>query len=254
MCSIDDLVDHVAGCRVNDEQDSSSDDYVVWKKDVIKKTAREAISAVYGLRPDLFAEKREVTLTQDSCLHSFCEDCCRITDVIIVDGKSCNEIEEHKDENDDRSLDFLDCYFTDNCDLPNADKECHDPDSYDPGSWKSLPSTPCTVRFDNATPSDRDVQATVMCVPSSVIDADTDKVLPCIVCGELFQPIIDNILFRLYSIDHKDGNALEIADRHWRAFTTTMTTKFDVDFSLHENNYHLTKRKVSDHVFWHGGG
>lgn len=236
-CTRTGIVNHILGNRVNDELESG--DFLVWNRDTVTKVVNEALAYVYGLRPDLFAEPKEVTLTRDSCVHTLCKSCARIVDVITVDGLTCNKVEEHKDENDDRSLDFLGCYY-DDCKPPNAYWECH-PTGYDPGDWQAVEGSPCTIRFKNPTPTDRDVKATVSCVPANVLTRET---LPAAVCTELFTAIVDNALFRLYAIDHKDGSNPELADRHWRAFTAYMEVKFNVDFSLQENNMLLTKRRV----------
>ncbi|OQX10501.1 MAG: hypothetical protein BWK73_20145 [Thiothrix lacustris] len=236
MCTQSDIIDHILGERVNDELEAG--DYLVWSRPVVAKVLRECLSAIYGFRPDLFAETRTVTLQRSSCLQSLCKDCAKIINIISVDGNSCNKIEEHKDENDDKSLDWMSCYFKD-CNPPNKYWECNA--GYDPGDWQPVDGSPCTVRFKNPTPSDRDVTATVACVPPDALTRDT---LPAAICDEMFTAVVDHALFRLYSIDHKDGNNLELADKHWRAYTTFMATKFDVDFALLENNMVLTKRRI----------
>lgn len=238
MCNIDSFVDHIIGERLNDEL--NGDDYLVWQRPVVYKAVKEAVAAVYSLRPDLFAKTVTVTLSKGRCVHSLCHAFCRILDVITVDGCDCVRVEQHEDENDDKSLDFLSCYLPD-CATIDADKQCA-PDCYVAGDWEVIDSSPCTLRFKNPTPSDRQVSAEIMAVP---IDALTND-LPCNLCTDVFQPIVDNTLFRLYSIDHKDGTALDIAKLHWQAYTSAMAAKFDVDYSLLENNYLLTRRRVDD--------
>jgi len=240
MCSLGDLVAHIEGCRINDELGKSGD-WKVWKREVIQKAVREAMASVYALRPELFAVQKTVTLKPCECVQCFCDDCCRIVGVISVNGNTCNEIEEKADEDEVFSLDFLDCYYTD-CGLPNCYGANNNPDGsdYDPGSWDQVESSPCCIRFENPPPV-AGIQAVVSCVPNDVLSGED---LPCAVCGELFQAIVDNALFRLYAIDHKDGNNLQIARMHWEAYQTTMVTKFAVDYSLFENNFLLTRRRV----------
>lgn len=98
---------HIAGCRINDEFSTHKGDWKVWKEDVIRKVLREALSSIFALRPDLFAINKEVTLKECACVQCFCEDCCRVVGVISVDGQSCNIIEDKDDEQDNFSLDFL---------------------------------------------------------------------------------------------------------------------------------------------------
>ena len=236
MCTKQDIITHILGERVNDEKEAG--DYLVWSQAVVAKVLRECLAALYGFRPDMFAETKTVTLQRNSCLQSFCTDCATIINVISVDGNSCNKIEEHKDENDDKTLDYLNCYFKD-CKPPNKYRECHT--TYDPGDWAAVEASPCTLRFKHPTPDDRDVTAVIACVPPDALTKDT---LPAAICAEMFSALIDHALFRLYSIDHKDGNNLELADKHWRAYTTFMATKFDVDFDRQENNMLLTKRRI----------
>ncbi len=240
MCTLDDFVSHIEGCRINDEQNKSGD-WKVWKREIIGKAVKEAISAVYSMRPELFAEQKEVTLKECECVQCFCEDCCRIVGVISVGGNTCNKIEEKDDGDDEFSLDFLNCYYVD-CGTPNCTTgDQPDTGEYDPGTWDQVESSPCCIRFENPPPM-AGIKAIIACVPTSVLSGEGE--LPCSVCGELFQAIVDNTLFRLYAIDHKDGNNLAIARLHWEAFQTTMVTKFAVDYSLFENNYLLTRRRV----------
>ncbi len=243
MCTYADLVDHIAGCRINDEFSEKKGDWKVWKRDVIQKAVKEAVSSVFALRPDLFAVDKEVTLEKGKCVQCFCDDCCRIIGVISVNGDTCNVVEEKEDEDDEFSLAFLDCYYKD-CPAPNCYGDDNKPDGsgYDPGWWDQVETSPCCIRFENPPPR-AGIKAVVSCVPNDVL---TGENLPCVVCTELFQAIIDNALFRLYAIDHKDGNNLRIAEAHWQAYTTTMVTKFAVDYSLFENNYLLTRRRIDE--------
>lgn len=233
MCTYADLVNHIAGERVNDELDGA--DYFVWDRSVIRKVLREAIASILAFRPDLFARTKEVTLQRGSCMQHFCTECSRVLSVLTVDGCECQPVKPVKDV-DTKTLDWLACYY-DSCGTPiNA---CC-PESYHPGEVALIEADPCAVRLQYPPPLDRDVVATISCVPANALDAEP---LPSIICSELFQAIVDNALFRLYTIDHKDGVARELADRHWAAFVLVMKTKFEVDFSLLSSNYVLTHRK-----------
>mgnify|MGYP001180938414 CR=1 FL=1 len=240
MCTYDDLVAHIAGCRVNDEFSQGKGDWKVWKENVIRKVLRESLSSIFALRPDLFATNKEVTLKECACIQCFCEDCCRVVGVISVDGQSCNIIENKDDEQDNFSLDFLGCYFPD-CETPDCFHGEGPLDGYNPGWWDQIETSPCCIRFQYPPPR-AGIKAIIACVPNNVLDGPE---LPCAVCGELFQALVDNALFRLYSIDHKDGVMPKLAEAHWQAYLTTMTTKFMVDYSLLEDDFLLTKRRIN---------
>lgn len=250
-CSCDSFVDHIAGCRVNDERndvpdgcgegcegaDSGTGDWLIWPTSVIRKVVKEAIAAVYAAHPDIFAEPKEIILARGRCLHLLCGDCMQVTSILSVDGFDCNELSEEDPE--EQSLDFLQCLYPSACKSPGT---CGVPDgAYDPGWWRKDEGNPCAIRFKNPTPKDRDVKALVSCVDPCTLDCT--KPLPARVCAEAFTAIIDNALFRLYSRDHKDGMMPEIAKAHWNAYADAMVTKFKVDQSLLRAQYYKGMRK-----------
>lgn len=244
-CSCDSFVDHIEGCRVNDERndmpdgcgagcegaDTGTGDWLIWPRSVLLKVVKEAIAAVYAVHPDIFAVPKEVTLDRGRCLHILCDECMQVTSVMSVDGYDCNEMDE--EDKEEESLDFLACLYPDTCKAPGT---CGLPKgAYDPGWWRKDEGNPCAIRFKNPTPTDRDVKALVSCVDPCVLDCT--KPLPHRVCTEAFTAIIDNALFRLYLRDHKDGTMPALAQAHWNSYIDTMTVKFKVDFSLLRAQY-----------------
>lgn len=240
-CTCEDFVKHIEGCRINDEQRCDGSDWKVWKRDIIFKAVKESLATLINFRPDIFAEYKEMALERGRCIHIFCEDCIRIVDVTSVDGRDCNRIKEYDDDGDDKdSLDFLECLYPD-CKPPKCD--ITDEGAYDPGWWALEEYSPCTVRFENPTPKDRDVKALVQCVDPCILDCK--KPLPPIVCAEFFQIIVDNALFRLYAIDHKDATHIELAQIHYKAWMDAIMMKFNVDYSFFEDDYLLTRRRIN---------
>ena len=236
MCTLTDLVDHIKGCRINDDEKCP-----VWKDEVIKKTLREALCEVMAIRPDLFGINKEVNLKAGECYQSFCDDCCRVLQVVYINGQPCERIEEEADE--DHSLDPVLCYFEDeNCAVKNCDDKTVS--DYEPGTFDIDEFNRCAFWLENAPTED--FTATITCVPD-LSDIDCDADLPKSVCTELKSGIIDNALSRLYAIDHGDAYQRELAAYHSNRYSDFTNLKLVTDFSLLENNYLLGRRRSDDY-------
>lgn len=233
-CTVASFVKHIKGCRISDELDEDNDG-IVWSDNEIKKCVEESIHYLFALRKDLFSKPKVLTLKKGECLLRACDDCSAITDVIMADGKTCNEIEEKNDE-DTKSLKFLSCYL-DDCDTKDCYWNNNTEDGYDPISYKRLESSPCTIRFEE--PPDRDVEIEVMCAPVDPIKAG----LPDSICNDLFSPIVDMTLSRLYLIDHKDSYDLERSNSHYTLFKDFMTLKLGLDYSLIDEDWLLNRQR-----------
>lgn len=242
MCSLDDLVSHIAGSRVNDDLDECGDgnDFTIWKRDVVSKCLKEAIAGISSLLPDKFGVPHRVMLAAGECVQTL--KCGRFISVIEIGGMTCNELKEKDDDVDERSLDFLSCYV-DQCETPDCDGTAvNSLTGYNPGWWAKIPGLPTSFRLKNPPP--KDMQATVICAPD-IWSMQGSSDLPSQACSELLQPLVDNTLFRMYGIDHRDGNNRQLAQSHFDAYIAFMRLKFAQDASFLEDDTVNQVRKIS---------
>jgi hypothetical protein len=243
MCTLAELADHIAGERVNDELDEcgTSSEFSIWTRRVIIKCLRESIAGLASLMPDKFGVPITIDLVAGECIQSVPE-CGRLVSVIEVNGRSCQEMKEKDDHHDERSLDYLSCYV-DPCQTPNCtDNAVNSLTGYNPGWWSKIASLPGSFRLQNPPP--QTVKAKVVCSKDTWAIGEMDN-LPSAVCSELMQPIIDNALFRLYNIDHKDGNNRQLAQSHFESYVAFIRIKLPQDASFLEDDAVNGVRKVS---------
>jgi hypothetical protein len=198
------------------------------------------MTGLASLMPDKFGVPKTISLLAGECIQTVA-GCGRVLSVVEVNGKSCQEMKEKDDHHDERSLDYLSCYV-DPCRTPNClENSVNALTGYNPGWWSKMVALPGSFRLQHPPPAN--VMAKVVCSPDMWAMGDSD-ILPGAACSELMQPLIDNTLFRLYNIDHKDGNNRQLAQAHFDSYVAFMRLKIPQDASFMEDDAVNGVRKI----------
>lgn len=238
-CTVADIIKGIR-CEILDPEAD------IWSDELITDYIRQAYTHILSLRPDVFSETKEITLERGKCFQEICEDCETILDILGIDGQDC--IIPDKESTQD-NLDRLSRYFNDS-DCKAVDDDGNEVETpFTPKAYKLIESHACGFKLSEPTPEDRDVVATVVCMPEPIdfcVEEGEDITLPDIICGRAYEGFKHLLLSKIYATDRKADNLIELSQLHFKYWQDFRDWWFRVDFSKHEADWYLYRQKTSD--------
>lgn len=224
--------------QLNDHSDSQSGvvqkTYTEWSEQHICDAVCLGITYLYSIVPEEFQTLLTEKLSKAACVVDFksqCKKFGRVVSITNANGDACIPAME-KDANI-RSLSSL---LTDRCRQTTSGGIDAAPTSY---TYDVIDGATGIVKFADVLPKGTTIQYTCGNAPT-LNDLDSETLLP-------YQSMIaEYALWWLFRTDTESRSNLERARLHFEALKFFVTTKMLVEFSLREDDYSFSRRKVDD--------
>lgn len=219
--------------QLNDHSESPSGvvqkTFFEWTENHIEQAIELSLCYLYSLLPQEFSSVEEHTVLKEDCVLSFCEECSKFLGLVSlqIEDKTCIDLEQGDSSNNSlTSLLDIGCI---------GDKD----GSSDHYEWTYASGSQCVVLFDNPVPEGA-VLRYLCATPPTLEDLKEGNICEY----ETF--IAEHALFWLFRTDSDSRSNLERANLHFEALKFFVTTKLLLEFSLREDDYDLSRRKVDD--------
>jgi len=223
--------------QLNDHEDSArgvvQPTHFTWHKNHIENAINLAFAFLYSLIPEEFSEIKTLEVDTKDCLVSFCDECKKFMSVIDIQigDTTCIKLTEESDEETNALGDLLSI----ECKREGSDENIVN-DEY---SWSMIDSTNCVIQFSEEIPVGAKIRYTCAKVPDIGMIDDPEM--------KEYMPIIAEFaMWWLYRTDSESRSNLLRAELHFSSLKWLVENKLKTEFSIREDDYIYTRRKVDD--------